>query len=128
MEPAICRGWTAGAGCTHRGIRRGTSRFIIAKDRILLAGDAVATVNMDSYVALATQRQDIATGGAPFICDWTQYGRSLWRLADLEPVVLACGHGVPMKGGKVAGDFGDFCAALLAAETWTVRARTRANG
>ena len=82
--------------------------FFHQVDRVLLAGDAVATVDMDSYVALATQRQDIATGGAPFICDWKQYARSLWRLADLEPVVLACGHGIPLKGGEVAGDLGIF--------------------
>ncbi len=82
--------------------------FFHHQDRILLAGDAVATVNMDSYVALATQRQDIAAAGSPFICDWMEYGRSVLRLADLEPVTLACGHGIPMKGGEVAGDLGIF--------------------
>lgn len=82
--------------------------FFHRADRILLAGDAVATVDMDSFVALATQRQEIATGGAPFICDWKDYGRSLRSLAELEPVVLACGHGVPLKGGDLAGDFGIF--------------------
>ncbi len=76
--------------------------------RVLLAGDAVATVDMDSYLALATERQEIATGGAPFIYDWRQYGRSLWQLADLEPTVLACGHGIPLKGGEVADNLASF--------------------
>ncbi len=82
--------------------------FFHRADRILLAGDAVATVDMDSYVALITERQDIATAGAPFICDWTQYARSLSRIVDLEPLTLACGHGIPLKGGEVAGDLGIF--------------------
>ena len=82
--------------------------FYHREGRVLLAGDAVATVDMDSYIALTTQRQEVATGGAPFICDWKQSGLSIRRLADLEPAVLACGHGVPMKGGKVAGDLGVF--------------------
>ena len=82
--------------------------FFHREDRILLAGDAVATVDMDSYVALATNRQDIATGGAPFICDWTEYRRSLDRLVDLEPVTLACGHGIPLQGTAVAGNLGAF--------------------
>ncbi len=82
--------------------------FYHREGRTLLAGDAVATVDMDSYAALATQRQEIATGGAPFICDWQQYARSLWQLADLEPAVLACGHGIPIKGAEAAGDLGIF--------------------
>ncbi len=77
-------------------------------DRTLLAGDAVATVDMDSYVALATRRKEIATGGAPFICDWKQYALSVWQLADLEPLTLACGHGIPLKGGEVAEELGRF--------------------
>ena len=77
--------------------------FFHRQDRVLLAGDAVATVDMDSYVALATSRQEVATGGAPFICDWGQYAHSLWRVADLGPQILACGHGIPMQGGEVAG-------------------------
>ena len=82
--------------------------FFHRADRVLLAGDAVATLDMDSYVSLATQRQDIATGGAPFVCDWTQYGRSLRQLVDLEPLTLACGHGIPMKGGEVAENLATF--------------------
>ncbi len=74
--------------------------FFHREDRVLLAGDAVATVDMDSYLALATGRQEVSTGGAPFICDWEQYARSLWRLTDLEPRTLACGHGLPLTGDQ----------------------------
>ena len=80
----------------------GQVAFYHRQDRVLLAGDALATVDMDSYIALVTQRQKIATAGTPFICDWEQYGRSVRRLEELEPAVLACGHGIPLKGGHVA--------------------------
>ena len=82
--------------------------FFHREDRVLLAGDAVATVDMDSYIALATGRQEVSTGGAPFISDWEQYARSLWQLADLEPHTLACGHGIPMTGGQVADRLREF--------------------
>ena len=101
--------WMDGWRWLHApGHAPGHVAFFHRAGRVLLAGDAVATVDMDSYVALATQRQEIATGGAPFISDWAQYGRSLWRLADLEPAVLACGHGVPLQGGEVADGLGSF--------------------
>lgn len=37
-----------------------------AKDRVLLAGDACATVDMDSFPALATKKQQVSRPPAPF--------------------------------------------------------------
>ncbi len=74
-------------------------------DRVILAGDAVATLDMDSYVDMVTKRQQLAPAGAPFISDWVQSAQSVRTLAELEPHLLACGHGIPMGGGSLAEDF-----------------------
>jgi glyoxylase-like metal-dependent hydrolase (beta-lactamase superfamily II) len=77
--------------------------FFRPADRALLAGDACATVDLDSWTALATQKPEISRPPVPVTCDWVAARRSLERLADLEPVTLACGHGTPMTGPEVAG-------------------------
>ena len=82
--------------------------FFREADRALVAGDAVATLDMDSYLELAVKQQEVSTAGAPFICDWGQYAASLETLTELEPTVLACGHGIPMTGEDVAGDLERF--------------------
>ena len=82
--------------------------FFREADRTLIAGDSVATLDMDSYLELAIKQQEISTAGAPFISDWDKYAASLQTVAALEPVTLACGHGIPMSGGEVAGDLERF--------------------
>ncbi len=82
--------------------------FFREEDRTLIAGDAVATLDMESYLELAIKQQEVSTAGAPFICDWDLYEESLGTVAGLEPVTLACGHGMPMSGGDVAGDLDRF--------------------
>ena len=95
----------------------GHAAFYRESDRTLLAGDALATVNMDSYLALtrasvapAHQTPTLNTAGAPFISDWAAYGRSVRTLSALDPAVLACGHGAPMNGAEVAGALERFAA------------------
>lgn len=82
--------------------------YFRAADRTLIAGDSVATLDMESYLELAIKQQEISTAGAPFICDWEKYAASLQTVADLEPLTLACGHGIPMGGGEVADDLARF--------------------
>ena len=79
-------------------------------DRALIAGDAIATFDMDSYVSMVTKKQELAPAGAPFICDWGLAARSAAVLAELEPQVLACGHGIPMAGGSLPGDLQRFAS------------------
>jgi glyoxylase-like metal-dependent hydrolase (beta-lactamase superfamily II) len=67
-------------------------------DRTLLAGDAVTTVQQESVLAVATQRQELHGPPAYFTQDWQSAGWSVGTLAALEPEVLATGHGVPMGG------------------------------
>lgn len=82
--------------------------FYREEDRALIAGDSVATLDLESYLELVIKRPEISTGGSPFICDWNQYEDSLDVIAALEPTTLACGHGIPMSGGEVAGDLERF--------------------
>ena len=79
-----------------------------AEDRTLLAGDAVVTMNMDSWVEMVAKQRELSTGGSPFISDWNEYGASLQTLATLEPETLGAGHGYPMSGHELSGDLERF--------------------
>lgn len=79
-------------------------------DATLLAGDAVATADFDSYVGTLTKKKKLARGGTPFNCDWDATRRSVEELAALAPRVVACGHGIPMSGPDVALQLNSFAA------------------
>ena len=69
---------------------------------ILLAGDACATMDLDSAWGMVSQEPRISRPPAPFTFDWVQARRSVEMLADLHPVTLGAGHGEPMSGSAVA--------------------------
>lgn len=71
--------------------------FFRASDRMLLAGDAFATMNMDSWFGLISAKQQLARAGTPFNVDWDATRRSVAKLADLRPNVAGCGHGIPLS-------------------------------
>ncbi|MGI8435742.1 MAG: MBL fold metallo-hydrolase [Chthoniobacterales bacterium] len=71
--------------------------FFRSADRVLVAGDALATMNMDSWPGLISGQKVLARGGAPFNCDWDATRDSVRALAALHPNVVACGHGIPMS-------------------------------
>ncbi len=66
-------------------------------DRVLLAGDAFASMNMDSWSDLVSGRQVLSRAGAPFNCDWEATRTSVKALAELHPNVVGCGHGIPIS-------------------------------
>ncbi|MGI8890048.1 MAG: MBL fold metallo-hydrolase [Chthoniobacterales bacterium] len=76
--------------------------FFRRSDRVLLAGDAFATMNMDSWIGLTSGRKQLARAGAPFNTDWRATEDSVRRLAELRPNVVGCGHGIPMADGALA--------------------------
>lgn len=71
--------------------------FFRSSDRVLLAGDALATMNMDSWSGLVSGKKELARAGAPFNTDWEATRRSVQKLAELRPNVVACGHGIPIS-------------------------------
>jgi glyoxylase-like metal-dependent hydrolase (beta-lactamase superfamily II) len=66
-------------------------------DRVLLAGDAIGTVNMDSWSGLITARQELSSPPTPFTIDWDAARESVKELAKLRPNVIGCGHGIPIR-------------------------------
>ncbi|MEP6956172.1 MAG: MBL fold metallo-hydrolase [Chthoniobacterales bacterium] len=66
-------------------------------DRVLLAGDAFATMDMDSWGGLISAKQVLARAGAPFNYDWQATSVAVRQLAALRPNVVGCGHGMPMS-------------------------------
>jgi glyoxylase-like metal-dependent hydrolase (beta-lactamase superfamily II) len=65
-------------------------------DRTLLAGDALTTMNLDSWLSQITEKQEFCPPPAPFTTDWQAARRSVKFLADLEPNVVGAGHGKPI--------------------------------
>src|ERR1700681_3484868 len=72
-----------------------------SSDRVLLAGDAFATMNMDSWTGLITGKRVLARAGSPFNTDWGATHSSVKELANLKPNVVACGHGVPIASSDL---------------------------
>ncbi len=72
-----------------------------SSDRVLLAGDAFTTVNMDSWSALVTGRQRLSPPPRPFTTDWELARSSVKELANLRPNVAGCGHGIPITDSNL---------------------------
>lgn len=83
-------------------------------DRVLLAGDAFATMNMDSWAGLISGKKVLARGGAPFNCDWQATDASVKALAALHPNVVGCGHGIPMSDPELPARLNRFAARFRA--------------
>jgi glyoxylase-like metal-dependent hydrolase (beta-lactamase superfamily II) len=77
-------------------------------DRTLLAGDAVTTMNQDSWKASVTMSRELRHPPAPLTTDWHAARQSVHRLAVLRPNVIASGHGLPLAGPDVAGRLAAF--------------------
>jgi glyoxylase-like metal-dependent hydrolase (beta-lactamase superfamily II) len=82
------------------------------ESRALLAGDAVATANLDSCLGAATMRPKLWRAGTPFNYDWNATRHSVRQLAALRPETLACGHGQPFSGPNVATEFAQFATSF----------------
>jgi glyoxylase-like metal-dependent hydrolase (beta-lactamase superfamily II) len=86
--------------------------FFRASDGVLLAGDAFATMDMDSWSGLLSARKELAPGGAPFNMDWEATRASIRKLAALRPNVIGCGHGIPMSDPALPERLERFAAHL----------------
>jgi glyoxylase-like metal-dependent hydrolase (beta-lactamase superfamily II) len=75
-----------------------------AADRLLLAGDAVATTDQASVYSSVAQRRELSGPPAYFTIDWDTAERSVSVLASLRPAVLAAGHGKPISSVTLAAD------------------------
>lgn len=82
--------------------------FFRKSDGVLITGDALLTVNINSLWDSLLKKQRVS--GPPYISTWNWQAakKSVATLAKLEPNVLACGHGVPMTGTRTAHDLRAF--------------------
>jgi glyoxylase-like metal-dependent hydrolase (beta-lactamase superfamily II) len=83
--------------CIHTpGHTPGHVAYFRPSDRVLISGDAVVTVDLNSIQGLAFGWQRLA--GPPWYTTWDRRAavRSITSLAALEPRILAPGHGEPL--------------------------------
>ena len=71
--------------------------FFRRRDAVLLAGDAVTTMNLDSFWDTVTRRKQVCRPPVPATSNWKDARRSVELLASLRPSLIAAGHGVPMR-------------------------------
>lgn len=77
-------------------------------DKTLLAGDALATMNLDSWISQITEKREFCNPPAPFTTDWQAAQRSVELLASLEPNTVGAGHGKPISGADTARRLKEF--------------------
>ncbi len=77
--------------------------FFRESDRTLLVGDAFCTTKPESFFEAALAQQPELHGPpAYFTSNWSEAKASVRRLAALNPVAVAVGHGKPLSGDHVA--------------------------
>ncbi len=87
--------------------------FFRPSDRVLITGDAVLTVHLNSlwgFLLWGVRRSKQRLSGPPWYSTWSWRAakESVAPLARLEPRVLACGHGLPMSGSGTAPELRAF--------------------
>jgi glyoxylase-like metal-dependent hydrolase (beta-lactamase superfamily II) len=82
--------------------------YLRRADRVVIAGDALVTMQLNSSTGLLLGRPGLS--GPPWYTTWDQEvaSRSVLELARLRPSVLASGHGEPMTGEETARAVGDW--------------------
>jgi len=78
------------------------------RDRFLIAGDALATVDQDSPLSMFNLRAEFSVPPAPLTPDWSAARASVEQLASLRPRTVGAGHGSPVHGRQVADDLQQF--------------------
>jgi glyoxylase-like metal-dependent hydrolase (beta-lactamase superfamily II) len=75
----------------------GHMAFFRRSGLVLLAGDAVTTMNLDSFWDTVAKRKQVCRPPVPATSNWKDARRSVDLLAGLRPSLIAAGHGVPMR-------------------------------
>lgn len=71
------------------------------RDKVLIAGDAFVTTKQESVTSVMMQSRKLSGPPRYFTYDWKAAGVSVKNLAELEPEVVATGHGKPMRGEEM---------------------------
>jgi glyoxylase-like metal-dependent hydrolase (beta-lactamase superfamily II) len=70
-------------------------------DRVLIAGDALVTTKVESAVAALTGKKRLSGPPKYLTYDWNEAYRSVRKISDLDPSIIATGHGEPMGGEEM---------------------------
>jgi len=103
FEPAVGAPGLPGWECIPTpGHTRGHVSYFRPGDRVLITGDALVTVRLNSWSGLFLGRPGLS--GPPWYTTWSRRAarESAQRLARLGPTVLAGGHCRPMTGTGTA--------------------------
>lgn len=86
----------------------GHASFFRPSDGVLITGDALLTINVNSLWDLLRRKRRVS--GPPYISTWSWRAakRSVATLARLEPRLLATGHGAPAVGPTVTQELRAF--------------------
>lgn len=68
------------------------------KDKILIVGDAFATLKQESIISVLTQSEQIDGPPKYLTTDWKKAEESVKLLSDLKPSLVIPSHGKPMEG------------------------------
>ena len=68
------------------------------RDGVLIAGDAIVTTMSESLMSIALQKKYVSGPPKYFTPDWGSATQSVKLLNDLQPNVIATGHGPSMYG------------------------------
>ena len=91
-------------------------------DRTLLAGDALSTADLDSWISQVTYERELSRPPTPAATpDWPSARRSVAALVELEPSSIAAGHGVPVSGPDTAGRLRRFAGRFMPPSQRAVR-------
>jgi glyoxylase-like metal-dependent hydrolase (beta-lactamase superfamily II) len=71
--------------------------FFRHRDGVLLAGDAVTTMNLDRAFDTIFRRKEVCRPPVPATMNWKDAQCSVELLAGLRPSLIAAGHGLPVK-------------------------------
>ncbi|WP_152190030.1 nitroreductase/quinone reductase family protein [Georgenia satyanarayanai] len=78
--------------------------YLRSSDGVLITGDAIATVDLNSFRGLLLRRAEVAGPPRYTTWNWSIALRSVEALAALGPRVLAPGHGRPLASAGAALD------------------------
>ena len=87
--------------------------YVRARDRVVLSGDAILTLDVNALAGLLWQRQGLS--GPPWYTTWDRQAaiNSIVEIAALEPSVLAGGHGLPLAGPGTAAAVNAFAERAM---------------
>jgi glyoxylase-like metal-dependent hydrolase (beta-lactamase superfamily II) len=100
-EPPGLPGWRCVPSPGHTP---GHVAYFRPNDRVLLTGDAIVTVDLNSLPGILFRKPCLSPPPRYVTWDWKRANDSVASLARLQPRVLAGGHGAPASGAALTAD------------------------